>query len=73
MPCSVIIFRPAYSTPKVLDKAGLKLEDIDVFEIHEAFAVSLQTSSCMFTAGCKKCDRVVFSWFSRSYSQILIG
>lgn len=37
----VIIFRPAYSTPKVLEKAGLKLQDIDVFEYHEAFAVSL--------------------------------
>ena len=36
----VIIFRPAYSTPKVLEKAGLKLQDIDVFEYHEAFAVS---------------------------------
>lgn len=35
-----MICRPAYSTPKVLDKAGLKLEDIDVFEYHEAFAVS---------------------------------
>lgn len=36
----VIIFRPAYSTPKVLEKAELKLQDIDVFEYHEAFAVS---------------------------------
>lgn len=36
-----IISRPAYATPKVLEKAGLKLEDIDVFEIHEAFAVSV--------------------------------
>lgn len=35
------ISRPAYATPKVLEKAGLKLEDIDVFEIHEAFAVSV--------------------------------
>lgn len=35
------ICRPAYATPKVLEKAGLKLEDIDVFEVHEAFAVSV--------------------------------
>ena len=35
------ICRPAYATPKVLDKAGLKLENIDVFEYHEAFAVSV--------------------------------
>ena len=33
-------FRPTYGTPKVLERAGLKMEDIDVFEYHEAFAVS---------------------------------
>lgn len=32
--------RPAYGTPKVLERAGLSLNDIDVFEFHEAFAVS---------------------------------
>lgn len=31
---------PTYATPKVLEKAGLTLGDIDVFEFHEAFAVS---------------------------------
>lgn len=31
-------FRPAYSIPKVLEKSGLSLKDIDVFELHEAFA-----------------------------------
>ncbi len=29
---------PITATPKVLDKAGLKLSDIDLFEINEAFA-----------------------------------
>ncbi|NWQ72163.1 ECHB enzyme, partial [Neopipo cinnamomea] len=29
---------PTYATPKVLEKAGLALSDIDVFEFHEAFA-----------------------------------
>ena len=29
---------PAYAIPKLLDKVGLKKEDIDVFEINEAFA-----------------------------------
>ncbi|MBN2515542.1 MAG: thiolase family protein [Deltaproteobacteria bacterium] len=29
---------PAYSVPKVLEMAGLKSKDIDVFEINEAFA-----------------------------------
>ena len=29
---------PAYAIPKVLDQAGLKAKDIDLFEINEAFA-----------------------------------
>ncbi|MBP7582877.1 MAG: thiolase family protein [Spirochaetes bacterium] len=29
---------PIYATPKVLSKAGLKMDDIDIFEINEAFA-----------------------------------
>lgn len=29
---------PIYATPKVLSKAGLKLEDMDIYEINEAFA-----------------------------------
>lgn len=33
--------RPTYATPKVLEKSGLTLNDIDVFEFHEAFAVSI--------------------------------
>lgn len=32
--------RPTYGTPKVLERAGLTMNDIDVFEFHEAFAVS---------------------------------
>lgn len=29
---------PIYVTPKVLDRAGLQMKDIDIFEINEAFA-----------------------------------
>jgi acetyl-CoA acyltransferase 1 len=29
---------PALAIPKVLGKVGLKIEDVDVFEINEAFA-----------------------------------
>ena len=32
--------RPAYATPKLLDQVGMTISDIDVFEYHEAFAVS---------------------------------
>lgn len=40
-PVSYLFFiSPTYATPKVLEKAGLTMADIDVFEFHEAFAVS---------------------------------
>lgn len=29
---------PAYAVPKMLQKAGLSLQDFDFYEIHEAFA-----------------------------------
>ncbi|MBN1251420.1 MAG: acetyl-CoA C-acyltransferase [Bacteroidales bacterium] len=37
-PKNELLLGPAYAIPKVLKLAGLKLEDIGVFEIHEAFA-----------------------------------
>lgn len=40
-PIDELLLGPAYGIPKILKKAGLKLNDIDTWEIHEAFAVSL--------------------------------
>ncbi|MFN1834850.1 thiolase family protein [Balneola sp. MJW-20] len=37
-PGDELLLGPAYATPKVLDAARLTLDDIDVFELHEAFA-----------------------------------
>jgi len=37
-PKDQLLLGPTYASPKVLDKAGLKMSDIDVFEFHEAFA-----------------------------------
>lgn len=37
-PGEELLLGPAYATPKVLDAMQLSLDDIDVFEIHEAFA-----------------------------------
>ncbi|MCL4166179.1 UNVERIFIED_CONTAM: hypothetical protein GTU68_027488, partial [Idotea baltica] len=33
-----LLLGPAYATAKILDKTGLSLSDMDVFEFHEAFA-----------------------------------
>jgi len=38
-PKDQLLLGPAYATPVVLEKSGLCLSDIDVFEFHEAFAV----------------------------------
>jgi len=38
-----LLLGPAYATPQVLDMAGLQLDDIDVFEFHEAFAGQILT------------------------------
>lgn len=38
-PVDQLLLGPTYATPKVLEKAGLTLKDIDVWEFHEAFAV----------------------------------
>lgn len=37
-PKDQLLLGPAYATPKVLEKAGVDLKDIDVWEVHEAFA-----------------------------------
>jgi acetyl-CoA acyltransferase len=37
-PGEELLLGPAYATPKALNRMGLKLNDIDVFELHEAFA-----------------------------------
>ena len=37
-PGEELLLGPAYATPKVLDRMKLTMEDIDVFEVHEAFA-----------------------------------
>lgn len=37
-PKDQLLLGPAYATPKVLERAGIGLKDIDVWEVHEAFA-----------------------------------
>ncbi len=47
-PVDELLLGPAYVIPKVLDQAGLKLTDIDVFEIHEAFSGQMvATCKCL--------------------------
>lgn len=36
-----LLMAPAYAVPRLLDRNGLGLDDIDLFEIHEAFAATV--------------------------------
>jgi len=36
-----LLMAPTYAVPKMLDKAGIKLQDFDYYEIHEAFAAQV--------------------------------
>jgi acetyl-CoA C-acetyltransferase len=39
-----LLMAPAYAVPRMLDEAGLKLQDFDFYEIHEAFASQVLTT-----------------------------
>jgi len=36
-----LLMAPAYAMPRMLDRAGLSLQDFDLYEIHEAFAAQV--------------------------------
>ena len=40
-PAGWMLMGPSYATPKALDRAGLKLADMDVIDMHEAFAAQV--------------------------------
>ena len=36
-----MLMAPAYAVPRMLERAGLQLQDFDFYEIHEAFAAQV--------------------------------
>ncbi|XP_022182179.1 trifunctional enzyme subunit beta, mitochondrial [Myzus persicae] len=56
-PIDQLLLGPTYATPKVLEKAGLSVNDIDVWEVHEAFAGQI-------LANLKAMDS---DWFAQKY------
>jgi len=56
-PKDQLLLGPAYATPRILEKAGLTLKDVDVFEFHEAFAGQI-------LANLKALDS---DWFAKEY------
>ena len=39
-----LLMAPVYAVPRLLERAGLKLQDFDFYEIHEAFAAQVLTT-----------------------------
>ncbi|KAG8240434.1 hypothetical protein J437_LFUL003148 [Ladona fulva] len=56
-PKDQLLLGPTYAVPKVLARAGLTLKDIDVWEVHEAFAGQI-------LANLKAMDS---DWFAKNY------
>jgi acetyl-CoA C-acetyltransferase len=53
-----LLMAPAYAVPRMLERAGLTIEDFDLFEIHEAFASQvLATLSAWEKQGLAPVDR----------------
>merc|ERR1712142_565828 len=56
-PKDQLLLGQTYGTPKALERAGLTMDDIDVFEFHEAFAGQIM-------ANLKAMDS---DWFAQTY------
>ncbi|XP_047119354.1 trifunctional enzyme subunit beta, mitochondrial [Schistocerca piceifrons] len=56
-PVDQLLLSPSYAVPKVLERAGLQASDIDVWEVHEAFAGQI-------LANLKAMDS---DWFAQTY------
>ncbi len=44
-PADQLLIGPAYATPMALDRAGLKLKDMDLIDMHEAFAAQVLSNT----------------------------
>jgi acetyl-CoA acyltransferase len=49
-PADQLLQGPAYAAPVALDRAGMTLKDIDLFEMHEAFAAQLASNLQAFAS-----------------------
>ncbi len=49
-PATQLLQGPAYAAPQALDRAGLKLSDIDLVEMHEAFAAQILSNMKAFAS-----------------------
>jgi acetyl-CoA acetyltransferase family protein len=52
-PSEGLLMAPAIAVPRLLDRVGLRLRDIDLIEIHEAFAAQVLANAAAWEAGWK--------------------
>jgi acetyl-CoA acyltransferase len=49
-PAGQMLMGPSYATPKALDRAGVKLSDLDLIDMHEAFAAQILSNTQAFAS-----------------------
>ena len=52
-PSEGLLMAPAIAVPRLLDRVGLRLKDIDLIEIHEAFAAQVLANAAAWETGWK--------------------
>ncbi len=52
-PSEGLLMAPAIAVPRLLDRVGLRLKDIDLIEIHEAFAAQVLANAAAWEQGWK--------------------
>jgi acetyl-CoA acetyltransferase family protein len=70
-----LLMAPAIAVPRLLDRAGLRLRDIDLIEIHEAFAAQVLTNAAAWERGWKgpATDPVDWTRVNVNGSSIAVG
>ncbi len=70
-----LLMAPAITVPRVLERAGLKLADIDLLEIHEAFAAQVLANVAAWERGWKgpETGRVDWSRVNVNGSSVAVG
>ena len=74
-PSEGLLMAPAISVPRLLERTGLRLRDIDLVEIHEAFAAQVLANAAAWEKGWKGAatDRVNWERVNVNGSSISVG
>ncbi len=74
-PSEGLLMAPAIAVPRLLERTGLRLRDIDLVEIHEAFAAQVLANAAAWQQGWKgpATDRVIWDRVNVNGSSISVG